>query len=96
MVSLAFCNNPAQTFGTSLTIVKDHTGDPSTFPGSADLIVGPGFKEAFVPGYPTVEDSPVDEKAWEGRTLREINFDSEGKGLKIGQYNAFDFYGESK
>ncbi|KAK3714720.1 hypothetical protein LTR37_007700 [Vermiconidia calcicola] len=72
----------------------DHTGDPSTFPWSTDLIVGPGFGEAFTPAYPTVEESPVDERAWEGRTLREINFDIEGKGLKIGQYKAFDFYGD--
>lgn len=72
----------------------DHTGDPSTFPGSTDLIVGPGFKEAFVPGYPTNESIPIDERAWEGRTLREIDFDVEGKGLKIGQYNALDFYGD--
>ena len=73
---------------------QDHTGDPSTFPGSTDLIVGPGFKEAFVPAYPTVENSPVDEKAWENRTLREIDFDAEGKGLKIGKYKAFDFFGD--
>lgn len=56
--------------------------------------MGPGFKGAFVPGYPTNEDSPVDEKAWEGRTLREIDFETEGKGLKLGQYNAVDFYGD--
>jgi hypothetical protein len=56
--------------------------------------VGPGFKGAFVPGWPTVQESPVDEKAWEGRTLREIDFAAEGKGLKLGQYKAFDFYGD--
>ncbi|KAK5172343.1 uncharacterized protein LTR77_003981 [Saxophila tyrrhenica] len=72
----------------------DHTGDPSTFPASTDLIVGPGFKKTFVPAYPTVDDSPVDERAWEGRTLREIDFDAEGGGLKLGQYKAFDFYGD--
>ena len=65
---------------------QDHTGDPSTFPAATDLIVGPGFKGAFVPGYPTNETSPVLESAWEGRNLREINFDTEGAGLKIGQY----------
>src|ERR1700712_3063596 len=30
----------------------DHTGDPSTFEKSTALIVGPGFKDAFTPGYP--------------------------------------------
>ena len=73
---------------------QDHTGDPSRFSHETDLIVGPGFKEAFVPAYPTVEDSPIDERAWENRTLREINFETEGKGLKLGRYIAFDFYGD--
>lgn len=31
----------------------DHSGDPSTFPGSTALVVGPGFKEALLPGYPS-------------------------------------------
>ncbi|KAF4466853.1 metallo-beta-lactamase superfamily [Fusarium albosuccineum] len=31
----------------------DHTGDPSTFPSTTELVVGPGFKEALTPGYPT-------------------------------------------
>ncbi len=73
---------------------QDHTGDPSTFPASTDLIVGPGFKDAYVPAYPTVQDSPVDERAWEGRNLREIKFDTEGQGLTIGQYKAMDLYGD--
>jgi hypothetical protein len=30
----------------------DHTGDPSVFPVSVKLIVGPGFKEALLPGWP--------------------------------------------
>jgi glyoxylase-like metal-dependent hydrolase (beta-lactamase superfamily II) len=72
----------------------DHTGNPATFPTSTDLIVGPGFKSAFVPGFPTVPESPVDERAWKDRNLREIDFASEGKGLRIGKFNAFDFYGD--
>lgn len=72
----------------------DHTGDPRTFPSSTDLIVGPGFKSSIVPAFPTVPDSPVDERAWQGRTLREIDVAMEGKGLKIGKFMAFDFYGD--
>lgn len=30
----------------------DHSGDPSTFPPTTSLIVGPGFKEFLLPGYP--------------------------------------------
>lgn len=43
----------------------DHTGDPSLFPTTTDLIVGPGFKDKFVPGYPTKPESGVDESAWQ-------------------------------
>ena len=37
----------------------DHIGDPSTFPHSTDLVVGPGWKNAFLPGYPTNPDALV-------------------------------------
>jgi len=74
--------------------VQDHTGDPSTFPSSTDLIVGPGFKERFVPGFPTKPDIPIHEGAWKDRNLREIDFEAEGKGLKIGPFDALDFYGD--
>lgn len=77
----------------TLILQQDHTGDPATFPKDTDLIVGPGFKQSFVPAWPTKEDSPVDEKAWEGRELREISFDGE-RSLKLGQYKAYDFYGD--
>jgi glyoxylase-like metal-dependent hydrolase (beta-lactamase superfamily II) len=39
----------------------DHIGDPSTFPGTTNLVVGPGFKDAFYPGYPAKPDAPVKE-----------------------------------
>lgn len=39
----------------------DHIGDPSRFPPSTDLIVGPGFKAALLPAFPTRRDSPVRE-----------------------------------
>jgi glyoxylase-like metal-dependent hydrolase (beta-lactamase superfamily II) len=37
----------------------DHIGDPSTFPPTTDLIVGPGFKKAMLPGAPSNPDSPI-------------------------------------
>lgn len=43
----------------------DHTGDPSLFPHSADLIVGPGFKEALMPGYPVKKDAHMLETDFE-------------------------------
>ncbi|KAL1585843.1 hypothetical protein WHR41_05052 [Cladosporium halotolerans] len=73
----------------------DHTGDTSAFPPSTDLIVGPGFKSSFVPSYPTVADSPVDERLWAGRDLVEISFaDPQSKNLQLGGFRAHDFYGD--
>jgi glyoxylase-like metal-dependent hydrolase (beta-lactamase superfamily II) len=74
----------------------DHAGDPQTFPSTTDLIVGPGFKSTFIPGYPSVRDSHVDERAWAGRELYEIDFDTaaDGKTLRIGNFKAYDFYGD--
>ncbi|KAL8712618.1 MAG: hypothetical protein Q9220_003149 [cf. Caloplaca sp. 1 TL-2023] len=69
----------------------DHTGDPSTFPHSTDLVVGPGFKDAFVPAYPTSKNAPVRESDYANRKLREISFDT---GLQIGACNAFDYFGD--
>lgn len=37
----------------------DHIGDPSTFPNTTDLVVGPGFKDAMLPGAPTNPGSPI-------------------------------------
>ncbi|KAF4344788.1 n-acyl homoserine lactonase [Fusarium beomiforme] len=70
----------------------DHIGDITTFPGSTELVVGPGFKEAFLPGYPSDPDSTVREADFAGRELREINF--QDKPLHIGPFRAIDFFGD--
>ena len=72
----------------------DHTGDMTTFPESTALIVGPGFKEALEPFYPTNPGSPLLEADVEGREFREIDIVKEGNGLKIGRCDAFDFFGD--
>ena len=72
----------------------DHIGDPSTFPASVDLVVGPGFKAKHLPGYPAKPDSGILESDVRGRNVREIDFQSDGHGLKIGRFNAFDFFGD--
>lgn len=69
----------------------DHTGDMSLFPKTTDLYVGPGVKEAFMPGYPLKEDSPFLEKDLEGRTIHEVTFKSSNK---IGQYPFYDLFGD--
>ncbi|KAL8643540.1 MAG: hypothetical protein Q9226_008298 [Calogaya cf. arnoldii] len=68
----------------------DHSGDPSTFPHSTHLVVGPGFKDAFVPAYPSKPNCPIHESDYANRELREISFDSD---LEIGGYKAFDYFG---
>lgn len=37
----------------------DHIGDPSTFPPTTNLVVGPGFTAALLPGAPANPDSPI-------------------------------------
>ncbi|KAL8856492.1 MAG: hypothetical protein Q9178_006891 [Gyalolechia marmorata] len=69
----------------------DHIGDPSTFPHSTDLLVGPGFKDAFIPAYPTEPSSPIRESDYADRQLREISFDFD---LTIGGYKALDYFGD--
>lgn len=72
----------------------DHIGDPSLFPETTELVVGPGFKEAFLPGYPTNADSPIRESDYQNRELREIAFDEGENGLRLGRFAAFDFFGD--
>ncbi|GIZ37780.1 hypothetical protein CKM354_000121600 [Cercospora kikuchii] len=72
----------------------DHVGDASTFPGSTELVVGPGFKDAHLPGYPKNEQSTLLDSDFDGRHVRELNFESESKGLKIGRFNAYDYFGD--
>ncbi|CRG84048.1 hypothetical protein PISL3812_01389 [Talaromyces islandicus] len=69
----------------------DHIGDPSTFPSTTELVVGPGFRNAFLPGYPTDPTGLILESDYTGRQLREINFET---GLRIGQFRAMDFFSD--
>ncbi|KAF4994720.1 hypothetical protein FDECE_13027 [Fusarium decemcellulare] len=67
----------------------DHVGRPSLFPTSTSLIVGPGLKKAYYPGYPVVESSPVLAREFEGRTVCELDlvkFDLELCGLRVMDY----------
>ncbi|CAN8097745.1 unnamed protein product [Discula destructiva] len=70
----------------------DHIGDTSTFPSTTELVVGPGFKEFAMPGYPTKEDAPVTEADLGGREVREISFSQQD--LKAGAFPAYDFFGD--
>jgi glyoxylase-like metal-dependent hydrolase (beta-lactamase superfamily II) len=69
----------------------DHTGDPSTFPPSTELVVGPGFKNAHLPGYPENPNATLLNTDYEGRNVREIDFSG---ALTIGRFKAHDYFGD--
>ncbi|KAG8779168.1 hypothetical protein FRC12_024602 [Ceratobasidium sp. 428] len=71
----------------------DHTGDPSLFPSTTSLTVGPGFKKALTPGYPTNPNAPILESAYKGRELVEISFDDKAE-LLLGRFRAVDYFGD--
>jgi glyoxylase-like metal-dependent hydrolase (beta-lactamase superfamily II) len=72
----------------------DHTGAPEDFPSSTDLVVGPGFSAAQLPGFPENPKSSVCTISFDGRKMREIDFKKEGNGLRIGDYAALDYFGD--
>lgn len=67
----------------------DHTGDPSTFPSKTELVVGPGFKDAHLPGFPENPNATLLQTDYEGRNLREVHFTD---SLKIGRFKAHDYF----
>ncbi|WPH01311.1 Hypothetical protein R9X50_00415000 [Acrodontium crateriforme] len=68
----------------------DHVGDPSVFPSTTRLVVGPGFKNVHMPGYPTRPDGFVLDSAFTGRQVEEVNFSAASP--VIGGFRAFDFF----
>ncbi|MCJ1421068.1 hypothetical protein MMC32_007430 [Xylographa parallela] len=69
----------------------DHRGDAAQFPQKVNLVVGPGFQDHFMPGYPENPNSPILESETRGRKIQEIGFDST---FKLGQFPAHDFFGD--
>lgn len=70
----------------------DHIGDPSTFDPATALIVGPGFKENLLPGYPANPASTILEADYAGRELRELDFAH--SNITIGRFAALDYFGD--
>ncbi|KIW56447.1 hypothetical protein PV05_05106 [Exophiala xenobiotica] len=69
----------------------DHVGAAAHLPKSVRLVVGPGFREAFLPGYPTKEDSEFHEADFEGREVVEVSFSDD---FKIGGFQMYDYFGD--
>ncbi|OBT90447.1 hypothetical protein VE02_01222 [Pseudogymnoascus sp. 03VT05] len=73
----------------------DHIGDMSRFPSSTDVIVGPGFTKAFIPGYPANPESPVKQTDYENHNLREIDFaDPKNQIVNVGAFRGYDYFGD--
>ncbi|KAF2089267.1 metallo-beta-lactamase superfamily protein [Saccharata proteae CBS 121410] len=70
----------------------DHTGDPSLFPPTTELIVGPGFKQNFMPGYPTNPNGSLLDTDFANRNVREVSFPPSSP--KFGHFEAHDFFGD--
>ena len=69
----------------------DHNGNIAALPKACKLMVGPGFKEAFLPGYPAKEDSPFHEADFQGREVIEPPFSDD---FKVGKFQAHDYFGD--
>lgn len=69
----------------------DHSGDTGALPKHIKLYVGPGFKDAFLPGFPARENSPFPESAFQGRDVIEVPFNDQ---LHIGKFQAYDYFGD--
>lgn len=70
----------------------EHTGDPSTFPPTTTLIVGPGFTSSLTPGFPSNPNAPILASDYENRTVREISFDD--TPLTVGRFRAIDYFND--
>ncbi|KIW17975.1 hypothetical protein PV08_05170 [Exophiala spinifera] len=67
----------------------DHAGSPQTLPHGVNLLVGPGFTESFLPGYPSNPDSVFHESEFIGRQVIEVQFTND---FTIGSLQAFDYF----
>ncbi|CCF33868.1 metallo-beta-lactamase superfamily protein [Colletotrichum higginsianum] len=67
----------------------DHRGDVSIFPKSTTLVTGPGYFSSK--GRPGGRDDPQAAPEFEGRVLKEAEFDG---GLTVGKFKAQDFFGD--
>ncbi|KAF7547021.1 hypothetical protein G7046_g9138 [Stylonectria norvegica] len=70
----------------------DHHGAPDKFPNKVEIVVGPGFKDLFLPGFPTRPDSILPDIYFKGRHVRELSF--EQSDLTVGSFPAIDYFGD--
>lgn len=74
----------------------EHIGDPSLFPPTTSLVVGPGFKSnpSVYPGFPINPDGHLPQSSFEGRDVLELDFSRTTDLLKIGGLRAIDWFND--
>jgi len=72
----------------------DHVGDTTMFPGTTRLVVGPGYKQRYLPGYPeNPKAAETTTDTYEGRGTVEIEFaENDHQVLTIGKFKAYDYF----
>ncbi|KAI1120048.1 beta-lactamase-like protein [Nemania abortiva] len=70
----------------------DHTGNPSKFPSSVKIVVGPGITESHMPGWPQVATAAFNEADVAGHEIVEISEDQ--FTLEVGGMPAYDYFGD--
>ncbi|KXH49239.1 hypothetical protein CSIM01_13107 [Colletotrichum simmondsii] len=71
----------------------DHVGDLSLFPDTTRVVVGPGFLDAFRPGYPVDALGPLLASDLNGKSVNEVDFEKPGC-VPVGPFTAFDYFGD--
>jgi glyoxylase-like metal-dependent hydrolase (beta-lactamase superfamily II) len=69
----------------------DHIGDLSALPREVEVVVGPGFREAQMPGYPSKAESSFHEADFVERKVFEVPFDAD---TKTGKMESYDLFGD--
>ncbi|KAF2164380.1 hypothetical protein M409DRAFT_67895 [Zasmidium cellare ATCC 36951] len=76
----------------------DHTGDPTRFSQTMKVVVGPGYREAYLPGWPAAKQKwETTSDLYRGRDVVEISYANSltsGRGLRIGGFETYDYFGD--
>jgi hypothetical protein len=70
----------------------DHSGNPSTFPSTAKLVIGPGTQAHCRPGYPLNPDAGVLESDFLGREVLEFEYPEDN--ILINGMKTYDYFGD--
>lgn len=74
----------------------DHIGNMTKFPTSTKIIVGPGYKTEYLPGYPLdPEELETTSDLYQDRDVVEIEFSTiDPRVCTIGEFSALDYFSD--